>query len=135
QVPVVALAEGRVEVDEVDPLGALLLPGLRGLQGVTKVPPGAGDALLQLHGPPPTHVDGGKQLQPRGLGRGHSDITQFFRRCSPASPDFSGWNCVADNGPFSTAATKGDPCSLHVTRGAAAASPPGATRRSQSATA
>jgi pimeloyl-ACP methyl ester carboxylesterase len=31
---------------------------------------------------------------------------QFSSRCRPASPDFSGWNCVAQSGPCSTADTK-----------------------------
>jgi hypothetical protein len=38
---------------------------------------------------------------------------------APASPDFSGWNWVAQSGPFSTAATnRSPPCSLLVTSGA-----------------
>ena len=37
---------------------------------------------------------------------------------APASPDFSGWNWVADSGPFSTAATnRSPPCSAQVTSG------------------
>ena len=46
-------------------------------------------------------------VQPRqaGAGHGHRPRTQFSSRCSPASPDFSGWNWVAVRGPFSTAAT------------------------------
>ena len=35
--------------------------------------------------------------------------TQLRSRASPASADFSGWNCVAQSGPSSTAATTGVP--------------------------
>src|SRR5690606_30998950 len=45
--------------------------------------------------------------------------SQLRSSCAPASPDFSGWNGVADSGPFSTAATKRPPWSDHVTRGGA----------------
>ncbi len=49
----------------------------------------------------------------------HSVATQLRSNAAPASPDFSGWNCVALSGPFSTAATNlSPPCSLHVTSGA-----------------
>src|SRR6476469_1871158 len=48
---------------------------------------------------------------------GYNVSIQLRSRCAPASPDFSGWNCVAHSGPFSTAATKGSPCSAHVTSG------------------
>ena len=36
---------------------------------------------------------------------------------APASPDFSGWNWVAESGPFSTAATKRSPWVAQVTWG------------------
>ena len=41
---------------------------------------------------------------PRSRG-GHSVPTQLRSSARPAGPDFSGWNCVAESGPFSTAAT------------------------------
>jgi len=44
--------------------------------------------------------------------------TQCLKTSAPASPDFSGWNWVADSGPFSTAATKrSPPCSAQVSTG------------------
>ena len=95
--------EGGVQVDEVQPLGALLLPGEGRVQRVAELSAGAGHALDQLDRPAVGDVDGGEQLQP---GPAHSDLTQFSRSWAPASPDFSGWNWVADSGPFSTAATK-----------------------------
>src|SRR5699024_10530190 len=50
----------------------------------------------------------------------HTPASQFSSSAAPASPDFSGWNCVAVNGPFSTAATNRSPsCSAQVTNGAA----------------
>ena len=49
-------------------------------------------------------------------GRIHRRVpSQFFSSAAPASPDFSGWNWVADNGPASTAATNGTPYSVTVT--------------------
>ncbi len=47
-----------------------------------------------------------------------SEATQRRSTSAPASPDFSGWNWVADSGPFSTAATnRSPPCSAQVTTG------------------
>ena len=63
QVAVVAAAERRVEVDEVDPLGAGLLPAQRGLDRVAEPLLGAGDALHQLDGLAVGDVDGGQQLE------------------------------------------------------------------------
>ena len=66
--------EGGVEVDEVQPLGALLLPGQRGLDRVAELAAGAGDALHELHGAALDDVDGGQELQAgrsvRGLAHG-----------------------------------------------------------------
>ena len=46
------------------------------------------------------------------------EATQRRSTSAPASPDFSGWNWVADSGPFSTAATnRSPPCSAQVTTG------------------
>ena len=71
-----------------------------------------------------------------GLGSAptHRDATQLRSRAAPASPDFSGWNWVAQSGPFSTAATnRSPPCSAQVhQRGAGAAvgaQAPGRARR------
>lgn len=48
----------------------------------------------------------------------YSPSTQRCSTRAPASPDFSGWNWVAESGPFSTAATKrSPPCSAQVTTG------------------
>lgn len=49
--------------------------------------------------------------------------SQFRSSWAPASPDFSGWNCVAQSGPFSTAATKSSPWFAQVTFGCWPASP------------
>ena len=97
-----AAAERRVEVDEVDPLGARLLPGERGVERVAVRRLGAGLALDQAHGLPVRDVDGGQQRR----ARSQRPRTQFASSAAPASPDFSGWNCVADSGPFSTAASE-----------------------------
>ena len=43
--------------------------------------------------------------------------TQLRRSRMPASPDFSGWNCVADSAPFSTAERNGSPYVVQVSRG------------------
>src|SRR5699024_10011879 len=131
EVPVASYAEGRVQVHQVDPLRTGLLPAAGRLERLPELPAGAGDPLSQLDRLPAAHVDGREELQSRSPTRAHRDITQFFSRCSPASPDFSGWNCVADSAPFSTAATKGAPCRAHVTSGAAAANAPSAAGRSQ----
>ena len=56
-------------------------------------------------------------LGPRRLALlAHTVANQFSSRVAPASPDFSGWNCVALTGPRSTAATNRSPCSAVVTR-------------------
>ena len=63
QLAVVAAAERGVEVDEVDPLGAGLLPAQRGLDRVAEALLGAGHALDQLDGLAARDVDGGQQLE------------------------------------------------------------------------
>ena len=65
----------------------------------------------------------------------HSERDPVAQQGAPASPDFSGWNWVAAEGPFSTAATKrSPPCSAQVTSGARVrvrrSSPSRARRRS-----
>ena len=44
-------------------------------------------------------------------------FSQLVSSWAPASPLFSGWNCVADSAVFSTPATKRSPCSAQVTFG------------------
>ena len=94
QLGVRAAPEGRVEVDEVQPLGALLLPGERGLERVAELPAGTRDALHELHGAALDDVDGGQELQ-AGLGRGltHGWVLRGFGvaaswvlRWSPGQP-------------------------------------------------
>ena len=58
--------------------------------------------------------------------------SQLRNSSAPASLDFSGWNWVAHNGPFSTAATNRSPCTAQVTVGAANRPPPSASNRSSS---
>ena len=70
QLGVGAAPEGRVEVDEVQPLGALLLPREGGLERVAELAAGAGDALDELDGAALDDVDGGQELQAGLLGRG-----------------------------------------------------------------
>ena len=60
---VVAVPERRVEVDQVDPLGAGLLPAQRGLDGVTEPLLGPVDALDQLDGLAALDVDGGEEFE------------------------------------------------------------------------
>ena len=161
---VVAAAESRVEVDEVDPLRTLVGPLVRGVDRVAVVRLGARLTLGEPHRLASGDVHRGQQRQGRdggelahgslsvhidGRGAGRSECrhamivrrhkhhivlrttspagqpravysvrSQLPRSARPALPDFSGWNCVEVSGPFSTAATKRSPCSLHVTRGA-----------------
>ena len=130
---VVAAAEGGVEVDEVDPLGALARPVGGGVDGIAVAGLGAGLALGEADGLAVGDVDRGEQdergggvelvhgsscgMAARATRTPHesarvSDAVVALRarraNCAssrmPASPDFSGWNWVADSGPFSTAA-------------------------------
>ena len=55
--------------------------------------------------------------EPRSIRALYSVASQFRRSWAPASPDFSGWNCVADSAPCSTAARNGSPCSAIVSPG------------------
>ena len=71
QLPVLAAAERGVEVDEVHPLGAGLLPGERRGQRVAVRRLGAGLALHQAHRLAVGDVDGGQQHQAVGGGAGH----------------------------------------------------------------
>ena len=65
QLAVAAPAEGGVEVDQVHPLGAVALPGQRGLERVAVGGLAAGLALHQADGLAVGDVDGGEQLQLR----------------------------------------------------------------------
>src|SRR5699024_2637023 len=138
QLVVRAAAERRVEVDEVDPLRAGVLPVRRGIEGRAVVGLGARGALDQANGLAVGDVNGGQEGQGHGgvsppgdrvqdsvsglwaarrrVARGdHRKYrrtagqarvpTQLRSSARPASPDFSGWNWVAQRGPFSTAAT------------------------------
>ena len=62
--------------------------------------------------------------------RRQSRPTQRASSSAPASPDFSGWNWVADSGPFSTAAMNRSPsCSAQVTTGGRNRSSGGSSHR------
>ena len=126
QLAVVPAAEGGVEVDQVDPLRARLLPAQRGLDRVAEALLRAGHALHQLDGLAAGDVDGGQAARGGTSGASQSWSTrlstQLRSSAAPASPDFSGWNWVAHSGPFSTAATnRSPPCSAQVTSGDAGA--------------
>ena len=63
QLAVVAAAERGVEVDQVHPLRAGLLPAQRGLERVAEARLRAGHALDELDRLPVGDVDGGEQLE------------------------------------------------------------------------
>ena len=65
QLAVVPAAERRVEVDQVDPLGAGLLPAQRRLDRVAEPLLRPGHALHELDGLAVGDVDGGQQLEVR----------------------------------------------------------------------
>src|SRR5262249_36563673 len=121
-------AERGVEVDQVDPAGSGILPGQGGVPGVSVSGLGAGRALEQPDGLAAGDVNGRQQDQGIGAGRARAgragsnshwmDSSQLASSAAPASPDFSGWNWVADSGPFSTAAMNGSPCVAQVISGA-----------------
>ncbi len=69
ELAVVPAPEGRVEVDQVDPLGPLVLPTLGCQPRVAELPSRAGDALLQLDRTALGDVDGGQQFQRGGVQR------------------------------------------------------------------
>src|SRR5690606_15076030 len=77
QLGVRAPPEGGVEVDEVDPLGALLRPGPGGLARVAVGGLGAGLPLDETDGLTVDDVDGGKQLE-----AGHGSISPWTRALS-----------------------------------------------------
>ncbi len=126
----------------MDPFRAGSLPGQRGLQRVAVAGFGAGRALDQPDGLAAGDVDRGQQGEAPGRGgrafrgyllggRAHRILSsQFDSRTAPASPDFSGWNCVAASAPFSTAAANGSPCVAQVTSAPDARSSPARAYRS-----
>ena len=63
QLPVVAGAEGGVQVDQVQPLGARALPGQGGLQRVAVGGLGAGLAVHEADGLAVADVDGGEEFE------------------------------------------------------------------------
>ena len=108
---VVALLEGGVEVHDVEPPRPLLLEafgdghGVVGVRGLV-----VGVAAQQAHRAAAAQVDRGDH--------DHGWATAFTNRSyswSPASPDFSGWNCVANTFSCATAAANGRPCSVTPT--------------------
>ncbi len=98
----------------MDPLRAGPLPGQRRGQRVAVGRLGSRRALDEPDGLAAGDVDGGQQGEPLAHLISSS---QFVSRAAPASPDFSGWNCVAQSAPSSTAARNGWPCSAQVSSG------------------
>ena len=101
--------ERRVQVHQVQPRRAGRLPRQRGVHRVAVGRLAPGGALHQPDRLAAGHVDGGQQDQFT-----HKLSSQLDRTAAPASPDFSGWNCVAETTPCSTAAANGSPCSVTV---------------------
>src|SRR4029453_3271385 len=120
QVPTVAGAapEGGVQVDHVQPAGAVGGEPLGGLDRVAGAGVRPARPLAQPGRLPVEQVDRREQLQ------GHARrtwVTKLASRARPARPDFSGWNWVPNRLPCSTAAAKRPPES----QTAATASPSG----------
>jgi hypothetical protein len=63
QLAVGAASEGSIEVDQVDPLGALVLPGAGSLPGVTELAARSGDPLDELNGLPARDIDRWQELK------------------------------------------------------------------------
>ena len=63
QLTVGAAAESSVEVNQMDPLGTLLLPRPGGLPRIAKLAAGSGDPLDELDGLPARDVDGRQELK------------------------------------------------------------------------
>ena len=96
---VVPLVERGVEVDDVQPAGAFLLEAHGHLDGILGVGGlGVGVALQQPDGVAAAQVDRGDH------DHAATACTKRSYTASPASPDFSGWNCVANTLSFATAA-------------------------------
>ena len=109
QLAVVASTPSRVEVDHVDPRGACGLVLLRDRYRVVAIGGLTPEvALDQVHHASAAQVDGRVEVHQKRRARSHT-ATKLRSRCSPADPDFSGWNCVAHTLSRSTAATTGPP--------------------------
>src|SRR5262249_50714702 len=90
RVAVVALLERRVQIDHVDAPGALGLEPDRDVHRVVVVRGlFLGVAAPQSHGPPASDVDRGDHDHAARTSRTNASYS-----VSPASPDFSGWNCA-----------------------------------------
>ncbi len=89
QLGVGAAAERGVEVDQVDPLGAVGLPLQRGVQRGAVAGLGAGLALDQPHGLPVRDVDGGQQRE------AHSAEPTQRDRCPSRAPPIGAHGTVA----------------------------------------
>ena len=88
-----AAAERGVEVDEVDPLGAVALPGQRGVERVAVAGLGAGLALDEADGLAVGDVDGGQQRET------HEEILPSAYR-TPARTGGEEWiTCGSDRRP------------------------------------
>ena len=61
------------------------------------------DEADSLHYTPRRHIEAGDDA----LGQHRSTARKLRSTCSPASPDFSGWNCTPKRLPRSTAPLKG----------------------------
>ena len=86
-------------------IGTVTLPRHRSVERRAVLGFATGLALHQTDRLAIHHVDGRQQNQ-RHVGQ-PSAPTQLVSNAAPASPLFSGWNWVADNGPSSTAARNG----------------------------
>ena len=125
QVRVRAAAERGVQVHQVDPRCPGPLPGQRRLQRVAVVSLAAGRPLDQPHRAPVRDVHRGQQDQ-----IAHRVPSQLESSTAPASPDFSGWNWVADTTPCSAAAANCSPCSVQEMSAPARVSSPAPPTRS-----
>jgi hypothetical protein len=86
QLGVAPAPERGVEVDEVDPLGAALLPGERGVPGVAVTGLGAGRTLDEADGGTIGHIDGGKEREGHAAERtDHPPPPGSTRSCHPSS--------------------------------------------------
>src|SRR4029453_14629970 len=117
QVPTVAGAapEGGVQVDHVQPAGAVGGEPLGGLDRVAVAGVGPGGPLDQPGRLPVEQVDRREQLRAHARRTG---VTKLASRARPARPDFSGWNWVPNRLPCSTAAAKRPPWRRRAAAGA-----------------
>jgi len=94
--------EGGVQIDDVEPIGAGVLPlfgerhGVGGINGFL-----GGESALEAHDFAAHEVDGWQ--------KNHSVETKLRRRASPADWLFSGWNWTACRAPEETPAAKERP--------------------------